>query len=116
MLDGRIDVQGLVTDLKAQGILDGIKEDELALGKNVSVEAEETGVGETSKRPKTEIAAKKPRKLVKDEHREVGGVKWRIYNRYLQASSVTNCFFHFIRYSPHLAPTGHGPLWDSSYV
>jgi len=116
MLDGRIDVQGLVTDLKAQGVLDGIKEDELTLAKNVSVETEETGVGETAKRPKTEEAAKKPRKLVKDEHREVGGVKWRIYNRYLQASSVTNYFFDVIRYSPHLVPTGHGQLWDSSYV
>ncbi|KAF8998322.1 hypothetical protein BDZ89DRAFT_1148153 [Hymenopellis radicata] len=30
---------------------------------------------------------KKPRKLVKDEHRETGGVKWNIYKKYLQASS-----------------------------
>ncbi|KAJ6610650.1 hypothetical protein B0H10DRAFT_2224811 [Mycena sp. CBHHK59/15] len=29
----------------------------------------------------------KPRKLVKDEHRAVGGVKWAIYKSYLRASS-----------------------------
>ncbi|TFK62437.1 hypothetical protein BDN72DRAFT_741737, partial [Pluteus cervinus] len=30
---------------------------------------------------------KKPRKLIKDEHRETGGVKWSIYKSYLKASS-----------------------------
>ncbi|KAH7904532.1 P-loop containing nucleoside triphosphate hydrolase protein, partial [Hygrophoropsis aurantiaca] len=34
-----------------------------------------------------EEATKKPRKLVKDEHRESGGVKFAIYNAYLKASS-----------------------------
>ena len=35
---------------------------------------------------------KKPRKLVKDEHRETGGVKWSIYNSYLKASYVCPAF------------------------
>ncbi|KZT18972.1 hypothetical protein NEOLEDRAFT_1152240 [Neolentinus lepideus HHB14362 ss-1] len=30
---------------------------------------------------------RRPRKLVEDEHRETGGVKWSIYNTYLKASS-----------------------------
>ncbi|KAJ7784816.1 hypothetical protein B0H14DRAFT_2630628 [Mycena olivaceomarginata] len=34
-----------------------------------------------------EAKPKKPRKLVKDEHRAIGGVKWAIYRRYLQDSS-----------------------------
>lgn len=34
-----------------------------------------------------EETTKKPRKLVKDEHRETGGVKWSIYKSYLKASS-----------------------------
>ncbi|KAJ7811463.1 hypothetical protein B0H14DRAFT_3880074 [Mycena olivaceomarginata] len=34
-----------------------------------------------------EAKPKKPRKLVKDEHRANGGVKWAIYRSYLQASS-----------------------------
>ncbi|KAG6895132.1 hypothetical protein C0995_013192, partial [Termitomyces sp. Mi166 len=38
---------------------------------------------------------KKPRKLVKDEHREVGDVKWTIYQSYLKASYVV--FFFFTR-------------------
>ena len=83
MLDGRLDVQGTVKELRAQGVLEGIEHDavveshkeELIVAEEaeVSVEGEET---------------KKPRKLINEEHREIGGVKWSIYYSYLQASSV----------------------------
>ena len=94
MLDGRIDTQGTLIELRAQGVLDGIANSE-----EVKVhEDEQEAAAET---PNTEeIAAevvegthpasetKKPRKLVKDEERQEGGVKWNIYNTYLKASCV----------------------------
>ncbi|KAL1733355.1 hypothetical protein EV714DRAFT_246810 [Schizophyllum commune] len=92
MLDGRIDTQGTVKDLRAQGLLDDIANTE-------SVEAhkaEEAVVQEEAKGDEEPAEAdavhgvadgKKPRKLIKEEHREVGGVKWPIYKTYLKASS-----------------------------
>ncbi|KAN0111601.1 hypothetical protein V8E52_008339 [Russula decolorans] len=93
MLDGRIDTQGTLTELRAQGFLDDI-----ATSEEVKVhEDEQEAAAETPNAE--EIAAevvegalpgsetKKPRKLVKDEERQEGGVKWNIYNTYLKASS-----------------------------
>ncbi|PPQ62804.1 hypothetical protein CVT24_000498 [Panaeolus cyanescens] len=90
MLDGRIDTQGSVKELRAQGLLEGIAQDE-----SVEVLKEEQVLADKSleKAPTTEsgqpatASTKKPKKLVKDEHRETGGVKWTIYNSYLKASS-----------------------------
>ncbi|KAG0701637.1 hypothetical protein DFH29DRAFT_925615 [Suillus ampliporus] len=96
MLDGRIDTKGTVKDLRAEGVLDHIaqdstaevKEEEPIAATETPVEAQddiaETGTSVESK--------KKPRKLVKDEHREAGGVKWSIYNAYLKASSYWTWF------------------------
>ena len=89
MLDGRIETQGTVKELQAQGVLKGIEHDaaleihkeELVVAKMTSVDAEEA--------PDTREALKEPRKLVKEEHREIGAVKWSIYNSYLRASSVS---------------------------
>ena len=94
MLDGRIDTQGTLTELRAQGFLD-----EIATSEEVKVhEDEQEAAAETPNAE--EIAAKvvegarpgsetkKPRKLVKDEERQEGGVKWSIYNTYLKASCV----------------------------
>ncbi|OJT05881.1 ATP-dependent bile acid permease [Trametes pubescens] len=97
MLDGRIDTQGTVQDLRASGILDDIiqfeeteahkeeqavEEVERKVDSDVDIDGETSGEVEAA--PKDH---KKPRKLVEDEHRETGGVKWRIYNTYLEASS-----------------------------
>lgn len=92
MLDGRIDTQGTVKDLRAQGILDDIAHDESLQVKNedqitvsdppVDPEADVDGALQATK------DIKKPRKLVKDEAREHGAVKWSIYNTYLEASFV----------------------------
>jgi hypothetical protein len=90
MLDGCIDAKGTVKDLRAQGILDHIaqdstadvKEEEPVAAIEAPIEAQEDiAEAETSAESK-----KKPRKLIKDEHREAGGVKWSIYNAYLKAS------------------------------
>ena len=91
MLDGRIDTQGTVKDLQAQGVLKEIEHDaavethkeELAVAETVSISVEESPDSTDS----SEVL-KKPRKLVDDEHREIGAVKWSIYKSYLRASSV----------------------------
>lgn len=93
MLDGRIDTQGTVAALRSQGILDDITheaEAEAHKEENAVAAEESTAVDdEAVKDPTDQI--KKPRKLVEDEKREQGGVKWRIYKKYLEASYV-DCF------------------------
>ena len=83
MLDGRIDAQGTVKALQAEGILKGIEQDAA-----IETHKEQLVVAETIESPDATEVPKKPRKLVKDEHRETGGVKWSIYNSYLKASCV----------------------------
>lgn len=102
MLDGRIDTQGSVKDLRERGLLDEITHDESVEAHKEEVKAEaEVKIEE----PNAEIDAdapededadadakpdnkkgKKPRKLIEDEKREEGSVKWSIYNTYLKAS------------------------------
>jgi hypothetical protein len=89
MLDGRIDTKGTIKDLRAQGILDHIAQDSTAEVKEEEpVAATETPIEaqEGNAEADTSVENKKPRKLIKDEHREAGGVKWSIYNAYLKAS------------------------------
>ncbi|KIM37758.1 hypothetical protein M413DRAFT_448273 [Hebeloma cylindrosporum] len=101
MLDGRIDTQGTVKDLREQGILEGIEHDTAVDAfKEQIAAAEATAAEEGTDIIATKVAAdddvaaaKKPRKLVKDEHRETGGVKWSIYKSYLQASSYWTWVF-----------------------
>ena len=95
MLDGRIDTHGTIKDLRSQGALDNIAYDAgvqvkkrrvttkalPAKAEKVVVSGDATGA-ETQK----DAVTKKPRKLVKDEHRDTGGVKWRVYKSYLKAS------------------------------
>ncbi|KAH9903343.1 multidrug resistance-associated ABC transporter [Cubamyces lactineus] len=91
MLDGRIDTQGTVADLRARGVLDDIAQlEEMEAQKHqpaettegLSVEIDSDTLGETET-----MSKKKPRKLVEDEHREIGSVKWRTYKAYLETSS-----------------------------
>ncbi|KAJ7270116.1 multidrug resistance-associated ABC transporter [Mycena haematopus] len=116
MLDGRIDTQGSVKELRAQGILDDIAEDaavevkkeELAVAKEVASDLE------VEADPK-DVVEKKPRKLVKDEHREVGGVKWKIYKSYLKASSYSIwCFLAFVVVLQQLLSVGD-KLWIKTW-
>ena len=95
MLDGRIDTQGAVKDLRARGVLDDIAHDESAevhkeeqqAAENVpSAEAAAVADSDIEEAPREE--AKKPRKLIEEEKREEGSVKWNIYKTYLRASWV----------------------------
>ncbi|KDR78083.1 hypothetical protein GALMADRAFT_245072 [Galerina marginata CBS 339.88] len=88
MLDGRIDTQGTVNDLRAQGVLEAIEHDATIQTHSQEKIVEEVAVLEEALDQSSKPAdIKKPRKLIKDEHRETGGVKWSIYKTYLKASS-----------------------------
>ena len=87
MLDGHIDKQGTVKELQDQGVLRGIEHDaSVETHKDKLVVADSEAVEES---PDATEVSKKLRKLVKDEHREIGAVKWSIYKSYLRASSVS---------------------------
>ncbi|CAA7263971.1 unnamed protein product [Cyclocybe aegerita] len=98
MLDGRIDTQGTVKDLREQGVLEGIEQDAAVdAHKEDLIVAEASAIEELADASPKSSESKKPRKLVKDEHRETGGVKWSIYKTYLKASSYwTWAFLGFI--------------------
>lgn len=99
MLNGRIDLQGTTEELRDYGALDAILaeggisehredvqmahvEDE-QVPETIHTEAE---AGGDAKSALTRRKSKKPHKFVKDEERETGGVKWKIYRTYLEAS------------------------------
>lgn len=93
MLDGRIDTQGTVKDLRARGVLDEITHDEAAEVAKEEQEAAEGSAIEVAQSDEPEAEAegqttkgKSPRKLIEEEHRETGTVKWSIYKTYLKAS------------------------------
>lgn len=106
MLDGRIDTKGTIKDLEAQGVLDMIVEDSTleqpepegvktpSDDADTVLDAEEEEGKDVHARTDTESTAvegggaaakKKARKLVKDEERAKGNVKWKIYRTYLEA-------------------------------
>ena len=91
MLDGRIDTQGTVKDLRSRGVLDDIAHDEsVEVAKEEQAVAVAEGFSEEPNADTPESAeapnAKAPRKLIEEEHRETGTVKWAIYKTYLKAS------------------------------
>ncbi|THG99339.1 hypothetical protein EW026_g2986 [Hermanssonia centrifuga] len=93
MLDGRIDTQGTVKDLRARGVLDDIAHDEAVEvhKEEQAIEVTETSAGAVDEADaegdaKPVEKAKKPRKLIEEERRETGSVKWAIYKTYLKAS------------------------------
>lgn len=91
MLDGRIDIQGTPKELRAQGVLEEITHDEAvqASQQEEPTQARESEVPEVEALTGDTAVAKDkktPRKLVKDEHREEGSVKWSIYKTYLKAT------------------------------
>ncbi|KAH8823481.1 multidrug resistance-associated ABC transporter [Flagelloscypha sp. PMI_526] len=94
MLDGRIDFQGSITDLRERGLLDDVTYHENALAKEdvaeketviaTAVPPEYASVG--TKTSISDAAVKMPRKLVENEHREERAVKLPVYNTYLKSS------------------------------
>ncbi|KAF9255339.1 multidrug resistance-associated ABC transporter [Marasmius fiardii PR-910] len=81
MVDGRIDTQGTVKALREKGLLEGIVFDaRVEEEKSNTTDPQDQNDGRPGER-------KKPgRRLVQDEHRETGRVKWRVHKKYLEAS------------------------------
>ncbi|KAF7792210.1 hypothetical protein EIP86_003243 [Pleurotus ostreatoroseus] len=93
MLDGHIDTQGTVKELRSRGVLDDITHDE-AIEAHKEQQAVEVAPAEKVDGPSIDAEehkpveqTKRPRKLIEDEKRETGAVKWNIYKTYLKASS-----------------------------
>jgi hypothetical protein len=92
MLDGRVDLQGTVEDLKAKRLVETLVHKAHAETEREDSEeatnSDAAGHDQHLADPSIPVAAsnKRPRKLVKDEHREVGSVKWATYDSYLRAS------------------------------
>jgi len=98
MLDGRIDTHGTVKELKAQGVLEEIAHDEQAQVEDepkviraedladAAEERKDNGNAAAADQGTDKKPAKKPRKLVEEEARATGNVKWPIYKVYLKAS------------------------------
>lgn len=111
MVDGRVDVQGSVKDLRERGVLETVKlegsveeqkevekekkdEEEREAEEGISAGAADAdAAGDGAEGGAISPAKKKPRKLVKDEEREEGAVKWRIYKTYLEATWVFPALF-----------------------
>lgn len=91
MLDGRIDMQGTVKDLREQNMLDFVVHDAVqepapSDSKAISAEGAVEAVLFTEEEPTpAPITKKKARKLIKDEGGATGNVKWPIYKTYMEA-------------------------------
>ncbi|EIW69963.1 hypothetical protein TREMEDRAFT_38635 [Tremella mesenterica DSM 1558] len=99
MLDGRIDVQGTPADLKAAGDLNGLialeqaeatKEEPVTTDETVEKEIEVVEGDEPRKAVKTKGPGKK---LVQDEERAIGNVKWETYKLYITAATYHTWFW-----------------------
>lgn len=97
ILDGRVDIQGTCQELRERGDLDGmVALEEAELRKDVGkgkgksqeeevVEGEDADVQETKKEKR-----KGPgKKLIQDEERAIGNVKWETYKLYIVAATYT---------------------------
>ncbi|KAG6914947.1 hypothetical protein DXG01_014304 [Tephrocybe rancida] len=83
MLDGQINTQGTIKDLRAQGVLKDLTHNSAITVAETEVQEEtltptssDNENADVDKEEATKVkAGKEPRKLVKDEHCEIGGVK-----------------------------------------
>ncbi|PVF92969.1 hypothetical protein CPB86DRAFT_743436 [Serendipita vermifera] len=100
MLDGRIDTQGTIAELRSRGVLEALVHEAQAEEVPEIVTAEElAAVVEEDKgnsNDETDAKPKKPKKLVEDEARATGGVKWKVYKTYLKATMYITWVLLFI--------------------
>ncbi|KAF8158956.1 multidrug resistance-associated ABC transporter [Mycena galopus ATCC 62051] len=125
MKDGRIDSQGSPEDLRSRGLLEGIAR-EAALEANdddppAPLEPTESTIEFELDDAETKAVkeAKKPRKLVEDEHREIGSVKWSVFQTYLAAARYWVCgLFVFLVVIVQLKGVGEKiwiKIWGEAY-
>ena len=84
MLDGRIDSQGTVKELRAKGLLDNIVDESSTEAEEKEEEAIETSVKPTETTDNTDKPAKQARKLVQEEERAT--------TRYLVLTTIATFF------------------------
>jgi len=94
MLDGRIDISGSIKDLKREGQLQDIVLHAKAEEAEVPAPEADLVLKEAEGAPvvtpavaDADAAQRRPKKLVKDEARAEGSVKWEVYKAYISASS-----------------------------
>lgn len=85
MLEGRIALQGKVEDLRSDGKLDAIKQDAVVQTALVDQTTKESQTTAEAPPPDPTRNTKTARKLVKEEERAKGNVKWSVYKTYLIA-------------------------------
>ena len=86
MSEGRIERQGTVEELKQQGVLDYIAHDSTREHGKVDAGDKEEDIKAGQDAVDVDDKPKQARKLVDDEVRSEGNVKWSIYKTYLKAS------------------------------
>lgn len=84
--DGKIDLQGHVEDLRQEGVLETVvQEEQSSLSKDNLAETGEIRKTEQSDQKAVEEV---PKTLAEKEHRETEGVSWVVYKTYLRAAYV----------------------------
>ena len=81
IVDGRLDVAGSVEDLRSRGELAAVVEVEEKLHADEETVIEETPIAKVEGETETAVVIekKKAKKMVKDEEREIGSVRWETY-------------------------------------
>ncbi|WRT70588.1 uncharacterized protein IL334_007586 [Kwoniella shivajii] len=100
ILDGRIDAQGTPDELRSAGELDGLVAlEEAEVTKSEAVVAKEDIEEEVEVVDTAEKKTKKKgpgKKLVQDEERAIGNVKWETYKLYIVAATYVTWVWTFI--------------------
>jgi ABC-type sulfate/molybdate transport systems ATPase subunit len=88
MRDGRIDAQGTPGELRSRGLMEEIiQSEDWATDAELSHEA--ATVANANQAPRDDkVPERTARKLIEEEKRATGNVKWGIYKTYLRASYV----------------------------
>lgn len=111
MLDGRIDTQGSVSELRKRGILQEIAAQEK---KEIIASPEDPKVDEAPEKEK-----KKAKKLIEEEERAQGRVKWKIYVAYIKASAyatwVALLLFTFLGTAMEIGQKVWMQIWGDAY-
>jgi hypothetical protein len=122
MEGGRIDSQGSLEDLRRRGILDEITQEAAEDDTPATPEpAEPTIEADFLDDAEIKVAkeAKQPRKLVEEEHRETGSVKWSVYKAYLAAAGYwvlgLFLFFVLVMQSNYVAEKIWIKIWGEAY-
>ncbi|WVW80972.1 hypothetical protein I302_102963 [Kwoniella bestiolae CBS 10118] len=91
ILDGRIDAQGTPDELRAAGELDGLvalEEAEVTKSEAIVAKEEVEDEVETVDAAEKKVKKKGPgKKLIQDEERAIGNVKWETYKLYIVAAT-----------------------------